>query len=419
MNEPHPQIFRKAALDKLSSPEQLDQLMQVTAPKGWIALVACGAVLLTAVLWSVFGSIPTRVQARGILIKQGGVFLATSRGDGNVLELLAHTGELVTNGQMLAHISQPELRLRITQSRETLARLRRESEQLKIYQADEARHEQETFDKQRATFSEIKADYEGQVGSLTQRAEEYAAAEKTGLLTKAQVLETQIRLANTKHDLSLAKVQRQQVDISELQSQERRRQVLQEKENQIRAAEDQSQYLDSLYLLNTEIISPYRGHVLEVMVKPGQLLTANTAILSLQADNPTMEARLFLSPSQGKLVQKDMEVQISPVSVKKEEYGFVVARVGSVSPFPSTPQGMLGVLENPTLVAEFSQGGAPIEVIAELARNTNTASGFRWSSVKGPPVGITSGTMCEAWITLTNQRPISFVLPIFNGEAKF
>ena len=31
-------IFRQAALDRLSSPEQLDRVMRVTDPKGWIAL---------------------------------------------------------------------------------------------------------------------------------------------------------------------------------------------------------------------------------------------------------------------------------------------------------------------------------------------------------------------------------------------
>ena len=33
-------IFRKVALERLSSPEQLDQLLQVTDPKGWMALGA-------------------------------------------------------------------------------------------------------------------------------------------------------------------------------------------------------------------------------------------------------------------------------------------------------------------------------------------------------------------------------------------
>ena len=44
--ESQDRIFRQAALDRLSSPEQLDQLMQVTTPKSWMALVAFIVLLL-------------------------------------------------------------------------------------------------------------------------------------------------------------------------------------------------------------------------------------------------------------------------------------------------------------------------------------------------------------------------------------
>ena len=39
-------LFRKAAIDKLSSPERLDVLMQVTSPNDWIALWTIGAILI-------------------------------------------------------------------------------------------------------------------------------------------------------------------------------------------------------------------------------------------------------------------------------------------------------------------------------------------------------------------------------------
>ena len=44
MSEQNP-LFRKAALDKLASPERLDVLMQVTSPKGWLALLMMGIIL--------------------------------------------------------------------------------------------------------------------------------------------------------------------------------------------------------------------------------------------------------------------------------------------------------------------------------------------------------------------------------------
>jgi hypothetical protein len=55
-------LFRKAALEKLSSPEELDQLMQVTTPKGWVALVALIGFLGAAVMIGIFGVITISVE---------------------------------------------------------------------------------------------------------------------------------------------------------------------------------------------------------------------------------------------------------------------------------------------------------------------------------------------------------------------
>ncbi|MCP3871222.1 MAG: NHLP bacteriocin system secretion protein, partial [Gammaproteobacteria bacterium] len=52
-------MFRKKALKKLSSPEQLDELLKVTTPHGWLALLALCAIVITIVLWGIFGRIPT------------------------------------------------------------------------------------------------------------------------------------------------------------------------------------------------------------------------------------------------------------------------------------------------------------------------------------------------------------------------
>ena len=61
----NPTIFRKVSLERLSSPEQLDQLMQVTDPRGWLILSSFTAILVTAVTWGVFGSLPQTVAGMG------------------------------------------------------------------------------------------------------------------------------------------------------------------------------------------------------------------------------------------------------------------------------------------------------------------------------------------------------------------
>jgi len=52
-------LFRKEALEKVSSPEQLDQLIRVTSPGGWIALMGVLLFLLGILAWSIWGKLQT------------------------------------------------------------------------------------------------------------------------------------------------------------------------------------------------------------------------------------------------------------------------------------------------------------------------------------------------------------------------
>ena len=124
-----------------------------------------------------------------------------------------------------------------------------------------------------------------------------------------------------------------------------------------------------------------------------------------------MQAVLFIPAGDGKKVSVGMQVQISPSTVKPEEFGFMLGQVKSVSLFPSTPEGMQRVLRNDQLVKELAQRGSPIEVVTDLLLDPTTRSGFKWSSPQGPPLGIFSGTLCTGSIVVDRKRPVEYVIP--------
>lgn len=68
-------------------------------------------------------------------------------------------------------------------------------------------------------------------------------------------------------------------------------------------------------------------------------------------------------------------------------------------------------LAHEELVDQFMVSGPPVEVRIALTPDT-TPSGYRWSYSTGPSFEIRSGTLCRAAITLDEQRPMSYVLPI-------
>ncbi len=411
-------IFRQAALDRLSSPEQLDQLMQVTTPKGRLALWACCGLLLTALLWSFLGEIRTKVNGPGILVNEGGVFVATARSDGHVLQLAVNQGDNVSSNQLLARLQLPELELRITQSRMTVQRLQSELTALNQFHTEEAEKERAAQDQQVLTYTSMIRDFQSQIEALTNRVQklEILLANENAAVSRVQLLETTNSLFLVQHDLARTRIQLKQIEVDKLQSAERRRQVRLAKEADLMASQQDLEFQTQLHQLNSEIRSPYDGTVLSIMIKPGQLISPKTAAMTLQRQQERLEARLFLPPDQGKRVQKGMAVALAPASVKKELHGLLLGTVTEVSPFPARPDSMLTILENPTLVEEFSRQGAPIGIVVRL-QPSETDAGYAWTSGKSPPIDITSGTLCAGTITITTNRPIHLLLPMLKNNA--
>lgn len=60
MNE---EIFRKKSLDKVKSPESLDDYIQVSNPKIWLILASAIVLLVGAVVWGTFGYVDSTVPA--------------------------------------------------------------------------------------------------------------------------------------------------------------------------------------------------------------------------------------------------------------------------------------------------------------------------------------------------------------------
>lgn len=102
-------IFRKVALDRLSSPEQLDQLITVTSPKGWVALATMAAIIAAVIAWGIFGSIATKVNGTGMILAPGGMTQVTTVSDGQIADIFVTPGSAVRPGQLIATLAQPSL----------------------------------------------------------------------------------------------------------------------------------------------------------------------------------------------------------------------------------------------------------------------------------------------------------------------
>jgi hypothetical protein len=106
-----------------------------------------------------------------------------------------------------------------------------------------------------------------------------------------------------------------------------------------------------------------------------------------------------------------MEAQVSPTTVRREEYGFLRGKVVSVADYPATPAAMMRNFQNETLVKALLGEGPITELLVNLQPDPKSASGFLWSSPLGPPVTLTSGTLCGAQIVTRQEKPVNLVIP--------
>jgi HlyD family secretion protein len=165
---------------------------------------------------------------------------------------------------------------------------------------------------------------------------------------------------------------------------------------------------------NSEIVASASGRILEMQIKKGSLVQAGSLICTIgeeEAQTDALEAVVYVPVDQGKKVKPGMEVNISPTTVKKEEYGFMRGNVVSVSQYPASAQGMMLTLGNGDLVRQLSGEGAPIEVKVKLVMDSNTQSGYKWSTPNGAPMVIDDGTFCVGEVKVEEKRPISMVVP--------
>jgi HlyD family secretion protein len=406
-------IFRKVALERLSSPEQLDQLMQVTNPQGWLALTGLCGLLCAALLWSVYGRIPTEVAGDGIL-KQGDVSDLVAPTAGQIEEVLVTVGVFIKKGDVVARIHQESLERQINDAGAKEADLRAEYDAALRSSVEQARLRERDFAQQRSNLNRTIETLTTNVAILKQRVTDDEQLLHDGLITKQTLLDAQQSLNTARDQLASARQDLSGLDLKKVTAERESRDQLEAKKNAIRdlgfqLREDRAKLRESV-----SVISPFSGQVNELLVDRGDVVNPGTTILQVEqvgGHSDTLKAVLFVPAAEGKRIHAGLPARISPTTVKREEYGFMLGRVTKTARFPSSTRGMIHLLGNEALVAKLMREGPPIQIDVELLADPRTPTGYRWSSSRGPNLKISSGTLMTGSVVVKEDRPVSLVIP--------
>ncbi len=554
-------LFRQESLERLSSPERLDQLMKVVSPKDWLPLATLGSLVGIAFIWSIVGRIPITARGQGVLIYPRQVLDVQSTSSGQIKELKVKVGDQVNTDDVIATVELPEIQKQLQQQKEKLKELQQQNQGVNQLQSERTQLELRTIEQQRQSIQErirniealtpilqqrITSSLQQQRQSILERISNTEALTPTlrdqgreALKAEREALENQLETAeksranlkrrwdvredlfnrvatdangnpildkngnpikfsvitedvvrqaeqeylNNEANIGNLKAQLRALEARQTEAEKNFRDNLnsiselqaQLKELDGREAEAQKNYRDNLNVLselraqlrdldskipnlkqqnlesltsrqnpiqevkreiaklelqlqqNSEIRSSYTGRVLEITATNGQVLSPGSRLGSIEAQRQSKElvAVTFFAVQDGKKIEQRMkdltakgkavEVQVTPTTVKRERFGGIKGTVTDVSAFPITKEGVAVSVGNAQVVENLVTQVPQLEVVAQLKPDSSTFSGYAWSSSKGPPMKMTSGTTTTVRATVEEVPPITFVLPFLRS----
>ena len=280
-------LFTKAALERLSSPEQLDMLMRVTSPIGWLALDTVGVCLLIGLIWGMFGTIPNKVDGTGILIRGGSVLQVEAGATGRVTKLSVDVGDIVTVGQVIASIGQSGMGLKIDNAEALLTSL---VEQDKISTKAEEQNSKSAlnaYSEERVSTQKSLKQTENQLPALQEKVKSMEDLQAKGLVTGGAVLSARQTLIQTEEKISSGKVRLTQITTEEGSLHKQLQEAHSMRQTRIDDTQRQIAELKATKEGSSKVVSPYTGRVVSLEVGMGKLVSADVPIVTLETLDTT------------------------------------------------------------------------------------------------------------------------------------
>ncbi|HEY9851559.1 MAG TPA: NHLP bacteriocin system secretion protein [Leptolyngbyaceae cyanobacterium] len=236
MPEQKRSIFRQKSLDRLSSPERLDEIMEVIGPKDWLPLVGLGGLVLVGLIWSIFGRIPLTVSGQGVLLRSRQVVEIQSPISGQLKKLNVKVGDCVKKDnddninnpeEVLAIIDPIELKQKYQLELAKLAELKNQDRDTTTIAQQRTQLEQAELQQQKISLEQRLKDTQSLIPLLKEESSISIQKQRESLLTRLQDLQTLTPLLRQKRNSA---IQQQRASLQQrLKDAQARAPVLQER----------------------------------------------------------------------------------------------------------------------------------------------------------------------------------------------
>ncbi|MBJ7449921.1 MAG: HlyD family efflux transporter periplasmic adaptor subunit [Parachlamydiales bacterium] len=362
-------LFRKNSYEKLGSPEELDQLLVIVPPKGWIALITLIAMIVALLFWSAFATIPIQTTALGVVNTPSGFYTVRSFTNGIIEKVSVSKGNYVD-------IDTPLITL---YSQQNEGRLENAKNQVQLLQG-----QVELLKKQLAADQQL---------------DEY-------IITQLQKLASEdLTLQSNQDNLFhvLVSVQEMLSTLLRELTTDRMNQSLQflnEASLTLNALEQESKQL--------ALKAPVEGEVINVAVNTGQYVSAGTPLATISQplkENENYEIYGYVPLEMRGLILPGMEAQIHIVDLKDHQNETIYGRVVDIDQYAESPADIHKNFISEKVYRHFF-GQAPLLQVRIIPLYSKDGLG----QIGHFPT-LFPGEICSMRITLDRKTPFKYLIP--------
>ena len=358
--------------------------------------------MVGAILWGIYGSIPSQVHGAGLLLR-GNLREINVSGNGNLIDLTVAVNDIVTVGQVIAEITQgrgeqDDAEQRLQEARREVGVGRAEADAtIAGHRRTIADNEGEIVNVQ-AQLSTVETDLERVRGLIAQ--------ELVPITRLQQPENLRLQLTGRLNTLN-ASITRVEQSIQTEEARVRR------SASAAQEARRRYESLSATVANRSFVTSTVAGRVTQVDKSVGDLVRNGERLVIIEPEGDLVPV-VYIDAREGSRVREGMQARVYSTEIPQEDYGYLVGEVITVGEIPITPEGMNQVVRNQTLVQQFLGDSAKIEVRVGLTVNTENTSGFDWSTSQGPPFRISSGQQVRIDVVIERVSPIIWVMRRFS-----
>lgn len=380
-----------------------------------VMALSAAVLVVAALVWAVFGSVPTLATGRGVLLADGKPSHTVQPVvSGPVLELLVTRGQKVEADAVIARVDQVSLNTQLASNTARVAMMEQNLARLKAAHAVEFAKSEASYQRQRSAAEEQVSAGKVRAQQLKEILTSDEALFQRGLVSRLEVANARAMYDQAMQDVANAAARVVQIESEAEQKRDTLADAERQKQEEIDGLKAEGARLQAEVTIGSAVKAPVAGKVEEIRVSRGDVVSPGTVLVTIGQVNPdSFEIVAVFANNMAKRIVPGMDAHIRPVSVKKEEHGSMRGRVLSISELSVSKAELDVILRNTELTNDLMGDTSPLLAKIEVFLDKDTPSGFAWWGGQGPPYPVTRGTRVAVDVKVDRRPPIALVIPAF------